>query len=74
MELFEVTKLDSFKEFLKKTKHPVLKYFKIDEIRKAKYSLADKDSLDQMFCLEINSGELSFVNGKKSKLKYKETL
>ena len=74
MELFEVTQLDSFKEFLKKTKHPVLKYFKIDEIRKARYSLVDKDSSGQMFCLEINSGELSFVNEKKNKLKYKETL
>ena len=52
----------------------MLKYFKIDEIRKARYSLVDKDSSGQMFCLEINSGELSFVNEKKNKLKYKETL
>ncbi len=71
MELFEVNELESFKEYLKKVKHPVLKYFNMAEIQRAKYSLPEKD--EQLFSLIVpNTGDITFVCGKKTKIKYME--
>jgi hypothetical protein len=73
MELFEVNELESFKEYLKKVKHPVLKYFNMAEIQKAKYSLPEKD--EQLFSLIVpNTGDITFVCGKKTKIKYTELI
>ena len=55
MELFEVNELDSFKEYLKKLKHPVLKYFNMAEIQRAKYSLPEKN--EQLFSLVVPNTE-----------------